>query len=329
MTLITHYRPKNWDELIGNDALVNSIRTTLIERNSQAYLISGPSGCGKTTIARLASQDLHAEDENIIDVNAAVYNGVDDMRELIETINYKPLRGTAKCIIVDECQAITAQAWRALFKSVEEPPSWVFWFFCTTELNKVPVSIKNRCSLYQVSLLKFSELKGLVNTVALQESKLIQPEVLALCASRAEGSPRRALANLAQISEKHTLEEARELLCSEGDEPDSIIQFTRALIERVNWRAMQPMLKRLKDENPETIRRIVEAYVTKVILDSDGEFVARGLVPLLTLFAEPITGTSLAPIVRAAALWILQSPTQSPVSDETPLGIRQLRTLPH
>jgi DNA polymerase III gamma/tau subunit len=305
MSLITRYRPKSWSELIGNDALVDSFVPALRARTSHAYLISGPSGCGKTTIARLAAQELKAED-NTLEIDAATHNGVEDMRELADSLNYKPMRGGYRCIIIDECQAITAQAWRALLKSVEEPPDWCFWFFCTTELNKVPINLRNRCLSYQVRPLTNNQLRKLLETVRQTEGVNINEAVINLCVTEAEGSPRRALTFLAQMSEQTTIEEARELIRNEPAEPDAIIQLARLLFERANWRRVRPVLESLKDENPETVRRIIEAYFTKVVLGNENENVVGNMVYLLDLFSQPIYNTtSMATIVRMVARWTL------------------------
>ena len=240
MSLLIKHRPKNWEELIGNDALVYSLQNSLWQGSIHAFLFSGPSGCGKTTIARLAAWELKVEDQNIMEIDAATHNGIDDMRQLIELLHYKPLSGTSKVVIVDECQAITAQAWKALLKSIEEPPEGVYWFFCTTELAKVPISIKNRCLSYQVRPLTFNQLNGLLTKINILENKLVDKEILRLCVDEAEGSLRRTLGYLAQMSEDTELDEAHELIRQEKQEPENIIVLARYLVERVSSIRMRP-----------------------------------------------------------------------------------------
>jgi len=305
MSLIVKYRPANWDELLGNNSLVNSIVPTLRRGDSRAFLINGPTGCGKTTIARLSAKEVKTEDENIIEVNAAINNGVDDMRALAESLNYKPMRGTTKSIIIDECQAITSQAWKALLKSVEEPPSWVYWFFCTTEPEKVPANIKSRCAQYQVSILPQSELRYLLRNICSLENKQLDDSVIHLCAQEAQGSPRRALTFLAQINDGMDINEIKEIIKQETADDDDIISLAKFLIahER-NWSRLRILMKRVLDQNPETVRRIIESYVVNNMLYYNQPEDVRSLIPLLELFSQPVN--SMSPIILACTKWTFE-----------------------
>jgi len=304
MSLITRYRPKTWDEVIGNDALIISLLPILKNGTSHAFLLTGDTGCGKTTIARLAAQELKTLE--IIEIDAATNNGIDDMRQLIDQNNYLPMWGTTKCIIVDECQALTTQAWKSLLKSVEEPPPWLYWFFCTTEIGKVPANIKSRCSIYQVSTLRADDLVNkLLRPVCVSERKNTIDQILYMCADWADGSPRRALSNLAQVIDAPDFKTAVETLVKEEITDGPVISLTRLLVKQASWREVRHALRQLTDENPETIRRIIESYVTKVILDDNTGETAKSLTPLLEYVSTPITSNSLAPIILIASKWIL------------------------
>lgn len=304
MSLITKYRPKTWDEVVGNDALIISLVPLLKSRTSHAFLLCGNTGCGKTTIARLSAQELGAQE--ITEIDAATHNGVDDMRHLIELTNYRPMIGDARCIIIDEAQAITIQAWRALLKSVEEPPEWLYWLFCTTEPGKVPSSIKNRCAIYQVSTLRADTIVNkILRPVCSGERKDPSTKILNLCADQAEGSPRRALANLAQVIDCRDYELAVETLVKEEIAEGPVIVLARLLVREAPWNEVRNCLRQLTDETPETIRRIIEGYVSKVILEDSVGKTAQSLTPLLDYVSNPITGTSLAPIIAIASKWTL------------------------
>jgi DNA polymerase III gamma/tau subunit len=304
MSLITSYRPRTWDELIGNDALVMSLVPILQNGTSHAFLLTGNTGCGKTTIARLSAQELKAQE--VTEIDAATNNGIDDMRHLVEQSNYRPMHGDTRCIIIDECQAITAQAWKSLLKSVEEPPPWLYWFFCTTEIGKVPANIKSRCSIYQVSTLRADDLvTRLLRPVCVSEGKDPPDKILYLCADRAEGSPRRALVNLAQVLDFQDYKLALETLVREEIEDSPVIGLTRLLVKQAPWNEVRHALRQLTDENPETVRRIIESYVTKVILDDNVGTTARSLTPLLEYVSTPINSNSLGPIIAIASKWVL------------------------
>jgi len=308
-SLIIRHRPRNWDEVIGNNALINSLVPMLRRGDSHAFLFTGPSGCGKTTIARLCAAELEAGE--VIEIDAATNNGVDDMRDLVERTNYQPLTGGARVIIIDECQAITAQAWRVMLKSVEEPPNWLYWVFCTTEINKVPSQIKTRCAIYEVSRLSATTiLRDLLVPVCVSEKKEPTPDTLRLCADFAEGSPRKALSLLAQVIDCKTAEEAVATISKESLQEDSlIIRLARELINRKPWSVIRRILLEMQNENPETVRRVLEAYMTKVLLNTQDTNDIKKLTSLLDMLTTPIYDNSIAPIVVIASKWTLENAT--------------------
>src|SRR3989304_1453147 len=147
MTLHTKYRPKHFEEVIGQIEIVKSLQN-LIETGKmpKSFLFTGPSGTGKTTLARIIANKLGCDIQNIIEVDAATNTGVEDMRVLCEGLRY-PAFGltTVKVAIVDECQEISKSSWSSLLKIIEEPPSHLYFVFCTTEPSKVLDTIKTRC----------------------------------------------------------------------------------------------------------------------------------------------------------------------------------------
>jgi DNA polymerase III gamma/tau subunit len=309
MSLITRYRPQTWDEMVGNKALIASLIPLLKRGDSHAFLLTGASGCGKTTIARLCAMELNAGE--VIEIDAATNNGVDDMRDLINSTNYQPLKGGARVIIIDEAQSITAQAWRALLKSVEEPPHWLYWIFCTTEPHKVPAQIKTRCSIYEVESISADHIvTELLIPVCRKEGKEIEDtRILYLCADLSEGSPRRALSWLAQVIDCRTYDEASNSIYRVANEDSLTITLARMLLNHDSWGQICNVLRQLQGENPEGIRRVLEAYITKVILNNSSPGVSKTLTPLLDMLTTPIYDNSIAPIVVIASRWILKDET--------------------
>src|SRR5215203_3223448 len=304
MSLITKYRPIQWDEVIGNKPLVKSRVTVLRRRDSHAFLLTGSSGCGKTTIARLAAKEVGARE--VIEIDAATNNGVEEMRALAESTNYQPLIGIARCIIIDECQAITTPALRALIKSVEKPAPWLYWFFCTTEPGKVPAQIKTRCTSYQVSELPSNQIVAeLLRPVCVSERRETSDRILFLCADLAEGSPRKSLALLAQVIDCQDYDEAKAIISQAEIEDSPVIQLARMLVKRAKWSAVCNVLRDLTNENPEGIRKVLETYLTKTILNTTNEASAKDLALLLGMLTTPMYGNSIAPIVVVTSKWIL------------------------
>src|SRR3990167_7232725 len=130
------------------------------------------------------------------EIDAATFTGIDDIRRVTETLNYRPIgAGTIRAIIVDECHRLSPAAYAALLKPLEEPPKWVYWFLCTTELGKVPANIKTRCTAYGLRAVPTPEIRVLLTDIAKKErivGKHVE-SVIDLCAKEATGSPRQAL----------------------------------------------------------------------------------------------------------------------------------------
>lgn len=305
---IYRYRPDKWDEVIGNEDSVTSLRKVLAEDSSHAFLFTGPSGVGKTTVARLAAKELGTTADNLIEVDAATHNGVEEMRDLAETLKYRPLGASnIKSIIVDECQGVTRQAWQSLLKIVEEPPSWAYWFFCTTDITRVPETIRTRCSVYSLKSLNLRQLLLLLEWVLVCEKRKLDETILDLCVKEARGSPRRALAYLGQVINCQTREEAASAIGQLPEEAELPITLARALVKGAKWADVQGILTNLKDENPEGIRKIVLDYITKVILDNKDANQLREYLPILDEFSQPINySDGIAPIVLASARCVLR-----------------------
>jgi DNA polymerase III subunit gamma/tau len=298
---IIRYRPTKWDEVIGNEETVRSLRKVLDENSSHAFLFTGPSGTGKTTLARLAAKEVGTTDANIVEIDAATYNGIDEMRGITEQLIYRPLGvSNIKSVIMDECHALTRQAWQSLLKMVEEPPTGVYWFFCTTDVTRVPETIQTRCSVYTLYNLNLRQLTVLLTWVLNCEDRKLDPSIIDLCVKEALGSPRRALSHLGQTINCTSREEAYASLGRISDEADQPVALARALVNGAKWPVIQAILIDLRDENPEKIRKVVLSYVTKVILDNKDESTLWSYLPLLDEFSQPINySDGISPIVLA------------------------------
>lgn len=149
VSLAVKYRPKCWEDVteqsVVKDILENQVQTKTVQ---SAYLFTGPSGTGKTTSARIFASMINDGKGNPIEVDAASNSGVDNIRQIIEDAKRKPLDAEYKIFIVDECHSLSNGAWQALLKTLEEPPKFTIFIFCTTNPEKIPQTILSRVQRY-------------------------------------------------------------------------------------------------------------------------------------------------------------------------------------
>ena len=218
--LYTRFRPNTFDEVIGQENIIKVFLNQLkAGRVSHAYLLCGIRGTGKTTLARLMAKAVNCLDpqkkpcgvcENcksiteeshmdVIEIDAASNNGVDDVRELIDTVAYPPSVAEKKVYIIDEVHMLSQGAFNALLKTLEEPPSHVIFIFATTDPNKIPKTILSRCMRFDLRRITESDLVKRLDFVCKSCSREIDEDALKLIAVNAEGSLRDALSILEQV----------------------------------------------------------------------------------------------------------------------------------
>lgn len=305
-SLYNKYRPKIFEQVIGQDAVVASLKKSIAKRNSQAYLFHGPSGVGKTTLARICAKELGAVKEAINEVDAATYNGIAETRELAKSSRMSSLFGNVKVTIMDECHRLSAQAWEPLLKATEEPPPWMFWFFCTTEFKKVIPTIRTRCATYGLKLVPQKDLEELLEEIASEEGiKPTRDNLIKLCASEAGGSPRQAISNYEVCMDCKTKEQAAELLASAADVPEAV-ELARSLLYKRSWKDAQRLVAGMRDLNAESIRHVVRAYMTNVALSEKDERKASKALEVLGEFSQPFSsGDGISPVLLACAQVLL------------------------
>ena len=225
--LARKYRPETFSELIGQEALVRTLSNALtLGRLAHAFVLTGVRGIGKTSTARLLAKGLNCigADGNggatlepcgqcepcqaiaggrhvdVLEMDAASHTGVDDAREIIEGVGYRPVSARYKIYIIDEVHMMSKNAFNALLKTLEEPPDAVKFIFATTEIRKVPVTILSRCQRYDLRRVPAGLLVDHLATICQKETIDAQPEALAMIARAAEGSVRDALSLLDQAA---------------------------------------------------------------------------------------------------------------------------------
>jgi DNA polymerase III subunit gamma/tau len=224
--LARKYRPATFDDLIGQDAMVRTVSNAFeAARIPQAWILTGVRGVGKTTTARILARALNFElpdgsitgpairmpiigvhcqaimesrHIDVIEMDAASHNGVDDVRQINDAIRYAPVSARYKVYILDEVHMLSTQAFNALLKTLEEPPPHAKFIFATTEIRKVPITILSRCQRFDLRRVDAGLLVTHLQAIARKEAIEVEPEALALIARAAEGSVRDALSLLDQ-----------------------------------------------------------------------------------------------------------------------------------
>ena len=223
--LARKYRPSTFKELLGQDAMVQTLTNAFkANRIAQAYMLTGVRGVGKTTTARLIARALNyvepgkgshpttdfsepgehcqaimdSRHVDVIEMDAASKTGIDDVREIIESVRYKPVSAPYKVYIIDEVHMLSKQAFNALLKTLEEPPEHVKFVFATTEIRKVPITVLSRCQRFDLRRFDAALLIEHFAAISKKENVDVEPEALQLIARAAEGSARDGLSLLDQ-----------------------------------------------------------------------------------------------------------------------------------
>ena len=241
--LARKYRPQNFDELIGQDALVRTLKNAITSgRIAHAFMLTGVRGVGKTTTARIIAKALNykgpdgtsgattedtsncplcqaiSEDRHpdVIEMDAASRTGVDDIREILDGVRYAPSEARYKIYVIDEVHMLSKNAFNALLKTLEEPPEHVKFIFATTEIRKVPITVLSRCQRFDLQRISVDLLSEHFKKICGLENVEIEDDAVAMIARAADGSVRDGLSLLDQAislsGEKITAQQVQDML---------------------------------------------------------------------------------------------------------------------
>ncbi|MCR5282212.1 MAG: DNA polymerase III subunit gamma/tau [Lachnospiraceae bacterium] len=223
--LYRKFRPSEFDQVKGQEAIVTTLRNQLrTARVGHAYLFCGTRGTGKTTIAKIMAKAVNCENPqdgnpcgecrmckaiasgasmNVIEMDAASNNGVDDIRQIVEEVSYSPAEGKYRVYIIDEVHMLSTGAFNALLKTLEEPPSYVIFILATTEANKIPITILSRCQRYDFKRIDIDTIAARLGELMEQEGVQVEEKALRYIARKADGSMRDGLSLLDQCIAFH------------------------------------------------------------------------------------------------------------------------------
>jgi DNA polymerase-3 subunit gamma/tau len=260
------HRPRLLKHVLGQPQAVAVLRK-FIDRGEipHAMLFTGPSGCGKTTLARIMAGKVECAEEEVIEINAANFRGIDTVREIGDRMNMAPLHGKARVWVVDECHQLSTAAQNTFLKLLEDPPGHVYFMLCTTDPAKLIKTVITRCTEVKLKPMTDESLEQLIKTVMELEKMAVTDDAVAKILECCDSSARKALVLLDSVRDLEATEQ--EAAIEAAALRPQAIQLARVLIAPgAQWPDVCKLLKGLDGEDPEQLRWMVLNYSKSVLL---------------------------------------------------------------
>lgn len=265
MSLSTTYRPKTFDEVIGQ-TIVTKILSKQIETHTfkNCYLFAGKSGAGKTTIARCFARAINQGVGDPIEMDCASASGVDNVRAIVEASKQRSLIGEYKIYILDECHSITTQGWQAFLKGIEEPAPYTIFIFCTTEPNKIPATILNRVQRYNINPISKEDIYKRLVYICQQENFTNYESGCDLISKIAQGGMRDAITMLEQCADYSTdinVDNVKKVL---GDfSYETMLRLTNIILDKKQAEMLQ-LLENLVNQGQD-LKQFINSYLDFIL----------------------------------------------------------------
>lgn len=250
-SLAVKYRPDSFESVCDQQSIIAILKRQLeLKQYSNCYLFSGPSGCGKTTLARIFANELNEHLGNPIEIDGASNNSVDNVRNIVNEATSRSIDSKYKVFIIDECHMITTAGWNAFLKCIEEPPMYTIFIFCTTDPQKVPLTIQNRVMKFNLSKISTQKIYDRLKYIANSEHFINYEESIDYISKLSDGRMRDAIATLEKCA---------------GYSTDLSIQNVLNVIGNFSYKKLFELTNAIIDNKEDVIIRILTEFNNKGI----------------------------------------------------------------